>query len=350
MSSTFPSHCLFLLLVTLIHRASSLCFAHTTSLIALTPTYPAAANRLSTLWKPSPPCLLRRQLTSIISAVLGDRGKALEAFKRACAAGTHTDEEIFASTHAEFLACCHYRPTTPWTRALVQKVDRSVVRVYENKMKYVDAVTPRGFRPSQIVCVGGADAHLAHELVKMYNLQQPSQALVLGEGDRRAEEQRTDYAFKAYPSVQEGEGWQDYQTRLREWAKEQLDAVNEVDMVVICCAHEVPFLGTLLLELIRHMASDAIVILNDHSIDTPQERVLLEIIHDFHRQVTCTHVLPLLDHRSINEDPYLAREDKCLYINKEEWNRRLSEYGLKRVDDERSAPYWDVSDPSNLLK
>lgn len=281
---------------------------------------------------------------------MGDRKDALTLFNKTCAEGTKSDEEIFAITHAEFLSCCHYQPTTPWTQALAQKVDRSIVRVYSNKMKYVDAVTPRGFRPQQIVCVGGVDAHLAHELVKMYNLQQPSQALVLGEGDRRAEEQRTDYTFARYPAVQEGEDWQAYQGRLQRWAKEQLDVVRDVDMVVICCAHDIPFLGTLLQELIHHMSDYSMVILNDHSIETQQDRILLDVVHNFHRQVTCTHVLPLLDRQSINAHTTLDEEDKCMYLTKEEWSKRFSEYGFKRVEDERSAPYWSVSDPSNLLR
>lgn len=216
-------------------------------------------------------------------------------------------------------------------------------------MKYVDAVVPVGFRPSQIVCVGGVDAHLAHELVKMYSLSQPKQALVLGEGDRRAQEQRSDYVFSPYPPKND-ESWAKYQETIANWAKEQLDAINEVDMVVVCCAHDIPFFGTILSQLIHHMSSDAVVILNDHSVNTPQERVLLEMVHDFHRQVTCTKVLPLLDREKINSDALIDEDDRCLYLNKEQWEAKLKSYGLQRVENERSLPYWNVSDPTNLLK
>lgn len=75
-------------------------------------------------------------------------------------------------------------------------------------------------------------AHLAHELVKMYSLSQPKQALVLGEGDRRAQEQRSDYVFSSYPPKKE-ENWAKYQETITAWVKEQLDAVDEVDMVVV---------------------------------------------------------------------------------------------------------------------
>lgn len=69
------------------------------------------------------------------------------------------------------------------------KVDRSIVRVYANKMKYVDAVVPRGFRPQRILCLGGVDAHVCHDLAKMYELRRDA-VLLFGEGDRRREERR----------------------------------------------------------------------------------------------------------------------------------------------------------------
>lgn len=281
-------------------RASSFCLPHISSLIALTPTYPSHNThvQLTTIWSPKPPTLLHRQLDSIFSTVLNDREPALTAlYHSLLQLPSKKDEDIFAAAHIAYLNCFHRQLSDPWDRVSAQKVDRSIVRVYVNKMKYVDAVVPLGFRPSQIVCVGGVDAHLAHELVKMYSLSQPKQALVLGEGDRRAQEQRSDYVFSSYPPKKE-ENWAKYQETITAWVKEQLDAVDEVDMVVVCCAHDIPFFGTILSQLIHHMSSDAVVILNDHSVNTPQERVLLEMVHDFHRQVTCTKVLPLLDRRA----------------------------------------------------
>lgn len=121
-------------------------------------------------------------------------------------------------------------------------------------------------------------------------------------------------------------------------------------MVVVCCAHEVPFFGTILSQLIRHMSSDAVVIINDHSVTTVQERVLLEMVHDFHRKVTCTRVLPILDRESLNADSTLDEDDRCLYLTKEQWEAKLKTYGLRRVETERSSPYWSVMDPTNLLK
>ena len=323
-----------------------------TSVLALTPTYPAHATQLqlSTVWTPRPPTLLHRQLNSVVATVLSDREPALTAFYHSLQPPKRRDDAIFAATRAAYLNCFHRKTGDAWDRATAQKVDRSIVRVYANKMKYVDAVVPLGFRPTQIVCVGGVDAHLAHELAKMYSLTQPTQALVLGEGNRRAEEGRSDYVFAKYPDRSEGESWEQYQETLRAWASQQLDTVSEVDMVVVCCAHEVPFFGTILSQLIRHMSSDAVVIVNDHSVSTVQERVLLEMVHDFHRKVTCTRVLPILDRESLNADAALDEDDRCLYLSKEQWEAKLKTYGLKRVETERSMPYWSVTDPTNLLK
>ena len=322
------------------------------SVLALTPTYPAHVTQLqlSTVWTPRPPTLLRRQLNSVVATVLGDREPALTAFYHSLQMPRARDDAIFAATHAAYLGCFRRKPSDAWDRAAAQKVDRSIVRVYANKMKYVDAVVPLGFRPTQIVCVGGVDAHLAHELAKMYSLTRAEQALVLGEGDRRAEESRSDYVFARYTERAEGESWTHYQETIRTWASERLDAVSEVDMVVVCCAHEVPFFGTILSQLIRHMSSDAVVIINDHSVTTVQERVLLEMVHDFHRKVTCTRVLPILDRESLNADPTLDEDDRCLYLTKEQWEAKLKTYGLRRVETERSSPYWSVMDPTNLLK
>ena len=162
-------------------RGSSLCPPHVSSVLALTPTYPAHSTQLqlSTIWTPKPPTLLHRQLNSIVSTVLSDREPALTAFYHSLQMPKRQDDAIFAATHASYLSCFRRKPGDAWDRATAQKVDRSIVRVYANTMKYVDAVVPLGFRPTQIVCVGGVDAHLAHELAKMYSLTQPSQALIL---------------------------------------------------------------------------------------------------------------------------------------------------------------------------
>lgn len=329
---------------------SSLNTPHTSVYLFVTPQYPSYAqhHQLAQLWTSHPSCLVRKQLSSIFSAVLSDREATVTSlYHTILQAPGKSDLAIWNLAHISYLASFQLSLTSAIDPGMAVKVDRSIVRVYANKMKYVDTVVPRGFRPQRILCLGGVDAHLCHELAKMYELKREN-VLLFGEGDRRREEKRKDYVFVKYPEKKE-QTWVEYRDEVKEALRRELGE-EEIDMVVTCCPHEIPFFGSLLSVVVSRLSADGVVVINDHHVANENERVLLEIVHDFYRYVTCCHVEPVLDREELRAEQQLDADDKCGYLTNAEWEERLSVYGLKRVVNERNKALWNANDPTNLLK
>ena len=327
------------------HFASSCCPPHRSFLLLFRPSYPLHRDhhQLATLWLPQPPCPIRRQVESVFTSVMSDRGVVLTALYHAIMENPPRDDAaIWSIAHAAYLSSFAHSKNV----AQAQSIDRSIVRIYANKMKYVDLVVPLGFRPRQVVCIGGVDAHLGHELAKMYGLEDPQQVIVLGEGDRRAEEQRKDYVFSRAPQKAREQSWAEYRDSIHSWVRDALRNVGEVDMIVTCCPHAVPFFGSILSELIRKLSSDGLLVINDHSVTTAPEQVLLDVIHDFHPKVTCCHVDKVLDREELQTQE-VDDDDQCRYRNAKEWEERLKLFGLQRVVNERNHDLWT---PSDLLR
>ena len=329
------------------HFASSCSPPHRSFLLLFRPSYPLHRDhhQLATLWLPQPACPIRRQVESVFTSVMSDRGMVLTALYHAIMENPPRDDAaIWNIAHAAYLSSFpHSGAKNP---AQAQSIDRSIVRIYANKMKYVDQVVPLGFRPRQVVCIGGVDAHLGHELAKMYSLENPEQVIVLGEGDRRAEEQRKDYVFSRAPRKTCEQSWAEYRDSIHSWVRDALRNVEEVDMIVTCCPHAVPFFGSILSELIRKLSSDGLLVINDHSVTTAPEQVLLDVIHDFHRKVTCCHVDTVLDGDELRTQE-VDDDDQCRYRNTKEWEERLKLFGLQRVVNERNHDMWT---PNDLLR
>ena len=333
---------------------SSLNDAHASALLFVTPRYPAYTDhfQLSALWRSQPPCLVRKQLTSIFSAVLSDREATVTSlYHTILQTPPKDDRTIWSLARASYLSSFQLSASGAGSAiepSMAVKVDRSIVRVYANKMKYIDAVVPRGFRPQRILCLGGVDAHVCHDLAKMYELRRDA-VLLFGEGDRRREEKRQDYTFLQYPVRAEGEDWTTYRDRVKEALRQRLGE-EEVDMMVACCPHEIPFFGSLLGVVLSRLATDGVVVINDHHVASESEHVLLDLVHDFHRYVTCCHVETVLDREALTQDEAIDADDKCGYLTNTAWEERLSVYGLKRYSNERNKALWNVTDPTNLLK
>lgn len=332
--------------------ASSCCHPHETSIMIIDAKYPTYQNhhQLSTLWTTEPHCVLRRQINSIFTTVLGDRPGVLKALNDAIIqTPSLTDSEIWSLARQAYLGSFHLSPSSPIDRNTAIKVDRSIVRVYANKMKYVDMVVPMGFRPSSILCLGGIDAHLGHDLAKMYGCVEKGRVVVFGEGDRRKEENRSDYQFVAYPAYQ-GTSWQEYREKVLTTLHEAIEGMESIDMIVTCCPHAIPFFGSILSSIINKLSADAVVVMNDHSIVNTEQQVLMEAIHDFHRQVTSCSVHSLIDREQLTLSTELDVDDKCCYLSKEDWENRLKQYGLVRYISDQNRKLWNADDPTNLLK
>ena len=121
-------------------------------------------------------------------------------------------------------------------------------------------------------------------------------------------------------------------------------------MIVSCCPHDIPFFGSILSSVINKLSGDAVVIINDHSVENIAENVLLEIVHDFHRQVTSCHIASILNREELNQSKEVDQDDKCLYRSKEDWENQLKQFGLVRYVSEKNKALWNTNDPTNLLK
>ena len=331
---------------------SSSCPPHTTSFLLIHPHYPLCQTpsnhqnkyhyQLSTVWRPEPPCPIRCQVEEVFSTVLSDRKTVLETLNGAIRSTPPTeDRSIWEAAHAAYIHSFMF-PLSKMTVSQAQTVDRSIVRVYANKMKYIDKVVPAGFRPHQIVCVGGIDAHLGHDLAKMYNLESPSQVLVLAEGDRRAQEHRNDYTFCQTPKKGEGQDWQEYRNIVLQWVQDTLKEIEEVDLIVSCCPHAVPLFGSILSELIKKISNDGYLVINDHSVTSTAEQVSMVIIHGFHRYVTtCNPAYDTLPREELMLAEGMDEDDQCRYRSTKEWEERLLLFGLKRVVNNRNKELWN---------
>lgn len=328
---------------------SSCCTARQSCVMIVEPSYPST-NRLAPIWNTLPQGTLRKQLNSVFSTVLADRSDVVSILTQAIAQKpARSDQEIWDLARKAYFSSFHLPPTATIDKTMAIKVDRSIVRVYGNKMKYVDMVVPVGCRPHQILCLGGVDAHLAHDLAKMYGCTQKEQVIVFGEGDRRKEENRTDYCFIPYPK-KESLTWTEYREQLLIKLHESLSNVTEIDMVIVCCPHAVPFFGSILSYIIDKLSPDAVLVMNDHSVTTKSEEVLLDLVHDFHRKVTSSHINELLDRDQLSQAQELDEDDKCFYSSGNSWEDRLKQYGLTRYVSEKNKQLWNANDPNNILK
>ena len=337
---------------------STSCPPHTTSFLFIYPQYPLCQSisntnmkhhyQLSTVWGPEPPCPIRNQVEEVFTTVLSDRKRVLDTLYEAIhSSPPKEDKLIWEAAHAAYIHSFMF-PLSRMTVSQVQTVDRSIVRVYANKMKYIDKVVPAGFRPNQIVCVGSIDAHLGHDLAKMYNLDRASQVLVLAEGDRREKEHRSDYTFCQTPKKEEGQSWQEYRSVVLRWVQETLKDIEEIDMVVSCCPHAVPLFGSILSELIKKISNDGYLVINDHSITSNAEQVSMDIIHGFHRYVTtCSPIYNTLQREDLIFAEGLDEDDQCRYRSAKEWEERLLLFGFRRVVNNRNKEFWN---PNGNLK
>lgn len=330
---------------------SSCCPPHTTSFLVIHPQYPLCQTlstqskhhyQLSTVWSPEPSCPIRCQVEEVFSTVLSDRKAVLSTLYEAIQSTPPKDDRsIWEAAHAAYIHSFMF-PLSRMSVSQAQTVDRSIVRVYANKMKYIDKVVPTGFRPRQIVCVGGVDAHLGHDLARMYNLEKPSQVLVLAEGDRREKEHRSDYTFCQTPKRGEGQAWPDYRNTVLQWVQETLKDVEEVDMIVTCCPHAVPLFGSILSELIKKISNDGYLVINDHSVTSAAEQVSMDIIHGFHRYVTtCNPMYDTLRREDLVLAEGIDEDDQCRYRSTKEWEERLLLFGLKRVVNSKNKELWN---------
>ena len=336
------------------HIISSCSIKHSSSFLLIQSQYPSYSqhHQLSTLWKAEPSCLLHKQLNSIFSTVLADRPNTLSSLTQAITQDPSLDDpSIWTITRKEYFNSFHLSSSSSSSidHSTAVKLDRSIVRVYGNKMKYIDMVVPLGCRPQHILCLGGVDAHLAHDLAKMYNCTDKLQVIVFGEDDRRKEENRIDYCFIPYPTKQ-STSFYEYREQVLTTLQTALQPISEIDMIVSCCPHDIPFFGSILSSVINKLSGDAVVIINDHSVENTAENVLLEIVHDFHRQVTSCHIASILNREELNQSKEVDQDDKCLYRSKEDWENQLKQFGLVRYVSEKNKALWNTNDPTNLLK